>query len=46
VYEEKLSYLANILRNNPDLKIAISGHTDKTGSRAANELLSLKELMP
>jgi outer membrane protein OmpA-like peptidoglycan-associated protein len=42
VYEEKLSYLANTLRNNPDLKIAISGHTDKTGSRAANELLSLK----
>jgi outer membrane protein OmpA-like peptidoglycan-associated protein len=42
VYEEKLSYFANILRNNPDLMMAISGHTDKTGSRAANELLSLK----
>ncbi|MCY7420191.1 MAG: OmpA family protein [Chitinophagaceae bacterium] len=42
VYVQRLNYLANILRNNPELRISISGHTDKTGSPAANELLSLK----
>lgn len=42
VYFQKLNYLADFLRNNPELRISISGHTDKTGSPAANELLSLK----
>lgn len=41
VYVEKLAYLANILHQNPELTINITGHTDKTGSRAINELLSL-----
>jgi outer membrane protein OmpA-like peptidoglycan-associated protein len=42
VYVDKLAYLADILRKNPELMISISGHTDKTGSPAANSLLSLK----
>ncbi len=42
VYFQKLNYLANILLNSPELLISISGHTDKTGSPAVNELLSLK----
>lgn len=42
VYIQKLNYLANILLKNPELQISITGHTDKTGSPAANELLSLK----
>ncbi len=42
VYIEKLNYLAGILRQNPELSISITGHTDKTGSPAGNELLSLK----
>lgn len=42
VYVAKLSYFATVLRQHPDLKIAISGHTDNTGPAAANELLSLK----
>lgn len=42
VYVQKLNYLAVILKENPELKIAITGHTDKTGSPAINELLSLK----
>lgn len=42
VYVQKLNYLAVILKENPELKIAITGHTDKTGTPAINELLSLK----
>ncbi|MGZ5247349.1 MAG: OmpA family protein, partial [Flavitalea sp.] len=42
VYIQKLNYLAIILKENPELMIAITGHTDKTGSPAVNELLSLK----
>ncbi len=42
VYQQKLTYLADILKENPELMIAITGHTDKTGPPAVNELLSLK----
>jgi outer membrane protein OmpA-like peptidoglycan-associated protein len=42
VYLGKLDYLADVLRNSPELMISIAGHTDKTGLQAANNLLSLK----
>jgi outer membrane protein OmpA-like peptidoglycan-associated protein len=42
VYVDKLVYLADLLRKNPELMVSITGHTDKTGSPAANSLLSLK----
>ncbi|RYZ25419.1 MAG: hypothetical protein EOO10_18320, partial [Chitinophagaceae bacterium] len=42
VYIEKLVYIADILRKNPNLMISIWGHTDRTGSTGGNELLSLK----
>lgn len=42
VYVQKLDYLAEILNQNPQLIIAITGHTDKTGPKVVNELLSLK----
>ena len=36
----KIKYLAKLLTSNPDLKIEISGHTDKTGSDSFNQNLS------
>ncbi|MFA7272305.1 MAG: OmpA family protein [Crocinitomicaceae bacterium] len=37
-----LDKLANILKMNPDVKIAVHGHTDITGNREANVTLSQK----
>lgn len=38
--EGELDRLANILKNNPDLKIEISGHTDSKGNEQHNKTLS------
>lgn len=42
VYNNKLAFLAGILKKNPNLALSITGHTDKTGSVKVNEALSLK----
>ena len=36
----ELNRLANLLRENPSVKIEVSGHTDNTGSAATNKTLS------
>lgn len=38
--QTELRYLTNLLKQNPTLKIAISGHTDNVGSDSANMVLS------
>jgi len=35
-----LNKLANLLRENPNVKIEVSGHTDNVGSAATNKTLS------
>ncbi len=42
MYYNKLNYLATILVQQPSLQASITGHTDKTGSPAVNERLSLQ----
>ena len=37
-----ISQIANVLKNNADVDVAIFGHTDSTGSDAINDPLSLK----
>lgn len=37
---EKLHAVAGVLKSNPDLRLAVKGHTDKTGSEARNQVLS------
>lgn len=37
---EKLYQIANVLKNNPGVKIVVTGHTDGTGSEANNNVLS------
>jgi outer membrane protein OmpA-like peptidoglycan-associated protein len=39
-YTEKLDNLAEVLKKNKDISIQIQGHTDATGNRASNILLS------
>ncbi len=40
VAEEKLDLALSTLKNNPEVTVEISGHTDNTGGRAHNERLS------
>lgn len=40
VAQEELKSMANVLKNYPDTKIRIDGHTDSTGSDAYNQTLS------
>jgi outer membrane protein OmpA-like peptidoglycan-associated protein len=42
VYYNRLNYIAGILKQQPGLQAAITGHTDKSGSPEINEALSLK----
>jgi outer membrane protein OmpA-like peptidoglycan-associated protein len=42
VYNDRLNYVAEILLKDTTLKAQVSGHTDKTGSVRANEIVSLK----
>lgn len=42
IYDHRLDFIAGILKNNPDLKVRISGHTDSSGSKEVNERLSLQ----
>ena len=42
IYDNRLNFLADILRKNPGLNVRITGHTDSSGSRAINEKLSLQ----
>jgi outer membrane protein OmpA-like peptidoglycan-associated protein len=37
-----LDYMAEVLRNNPEMRMLITGHTDNVGSDAANMILSEK----
>jgi len=37
-----LNHVVRVLRQNPELRVRIDGHTDSTGSRAYNETLSKK----
>lgn len=41
-YNDKISELANNMKNNPSSKAKISGHTDSTGDEAYNKNLSLR----
>ncbi|GAB4377772.1 MAG: hypothetical protein Kow0075_06860 [Salibacteraceae bacterium] len=36
----ELTKLANLMKENPDIKIEVSGHTDSQGSRESNQILS------
>lgn len=40
--QNTISQIANVLKNNKDVDVAIFGHTDNTGSDAINDPLSLK----
>lgn len=40
IYNEKLKYYAQELKKNPELKILLTGHTDNTGNKAKNKILS------
>lgn len=42
VYRKRLDYYAEQLKKHKDLKVIITGHTDKTGSIANNQILSEK----
>jgi outer membrane protein OmpA-like peptidoglycan-associated protein len=42
VYFERLNYVAELLTKDPEAQVNISGHTDKTGTAKANEIVSLK----
>ena len=37
-----LHEIVALMQDNPDLRIRVQGHTDSTGTKAANELLSIK----
>ena len=43
--KEQITLIAQSLRNNPAMKIKISGHTDNTGSDEFNEKLSVQRAM-
>ena len=36
----EINRIATLLKENPDLKFSVEGHTDSTGSAAANQTLS------
>lgn len=38
--DDKLNQVVDVARQHPDLKLEVSGHTDDTGSAAANQKLS------
>ncbi len=42
IYDNRLKFIAGILKKNQELKVHITGHTDVTGSKAINERLSLQ----
>lgn len=42
IYDNRLNFIAGVLKKNPGLEVHITGHTDSTGSRAINEKLSLQ----
>ena len=41
IYESRLDFIADILKENPGLQVTVTGHTDATGSKAINEKVSL-----
>lgn len=42
---EKLYQVAQVLKNNPEVRIAVTGHTDQTGSERYNNVLSYNRAM-
>jgi outer membrane protein OmpA-like peptidoglycan-associated protein len=40
-----LNTVAEVLKNNPGLQIAVNGYTDNTGSEAANQAISAKRAL-
>ncbi len=42
IYKDRLNFIAEILRKDSTLGAMITGHTDPTGSKKTNELLSFK----
>lgn len=43
--EERIAQMANVLKKYPENKITIIGHTDATGSKSVNKMLSEKRAM-
>ena len=42
VFDKEIQKFADVMKNYPDLKVVIEGHTDGTGGKVPNEKLSAK----